>query len=425
MKHAYIIVKTFESLPKYRISGMEWVDARDACEIRWQEKGRHGSNSANRLAHVSALAVSQNKPPFQMPDEDQLSIDQDEEYKSSEDEDFNPDTVEAPPDEDLSSDEDEAPQQQKKVSKKRKKAQTDAQELDSGDEATITELRKTKKSKADDDEDSGGEGGLIKTRAQRRAEYVKLSLHCRANANVPCRKQERREYQKANVENVTVDVDALWASMTAKPMRPSRDQPKPEQDAINKDSASDRATGKDTRADEDSDGIITIKRSYDFAGQKVTEEKRVHKDSAEAKLFLANNDPSKQTKPRSPSPQDDQPTLRRPLRRASKFEPNPTGEVRGLPPERQRLRTPSRADVLAQQKRLEDENNKGKAVKLNTVQKSAIDWAAHVDQEGLKDELDEYGRSKQGYIGKMDFLRGVHGKKEEEERKARMAKSSA
>jgi predicted small lipoprotein YifL len=124
------------------------------------------------VAHVSALAGSLKKPPFQMPDEDQLPIDQDEEYKSSEDEDFNPDTVEAPPDEDLSSDEDDAPQQ-KKVSKKRKKAQTDAQELDSGDEATIIELRKAKKSKVDDDEDSGGEGGLIKTRAQRRAEYVK------------------------------------------------------------------------------------------------------------------------------------------------------------------------------------------------------------------------------------------------------------
>ena len=107
-----------------------------------------------------------------MPDQDKLPIDQDDEYKSSEDEDFNPDAVEAPPDDDLSSDDDEAPQQQKKVSKKRKKAQTDAEELDSGDEATITELRKAKKPKADDDEDSGGEGGLIKTRAQRRAEYV-------------------------------------------------------------------------------------------------------------------------------------------------------------------------------------------------------------------------------------------------------------
>lgn len=375
-------------------------------------------------AHVSVFAIANDNPSFEMSDEDKLPIDQDDEYKSSEDEDFNPDAVEAPADEDLSSDDDEAPQP-KKASRKRKKAQPDAQELDSGDEATITELRKAKKSKADDDEDSGGEGGLIKTRAQRRAEYVKLSRPYRVKSNTSCRKQERQEYQKANTDNVTVDVDALWASMLAKPMRPARHQPKPEPDTNNKDPAAVQAEAKDAQPNQDDDGMITIKRSYDFAGQKVTEEKRVHKDSAEAKLFLANNDPTKQTKLRSPSPKDDQPTLRRPLRRASRFEPNPTGEVRGLPPDRQRLRTPSRADVLAQQKRLEEEAKKGKAVKLNTVQKSAIDWAAHVDQQGLKDELDEYGRSKQGYIGKMDFLRGVHGKKEEEERKARMAQSSA
>jgi hypothetical protein len=215
--------------------------------------------------------------------------------------------------------------------------------------------------------------------------------------------------------------------MTAKPLgRPSPEKQKQETDKLDQQKADGEPA---TQAQEADDGLITIKRSYDFAGQKVTEEKRVHKDSAEAKLFLANNNnPSDKNKPQSqtPFPNDDQPAaLRRPLRRASKFEPNPTGEVKGLPLERQRLRTPSRADVLLHQKRLEEESRKGKAVKLNTVQKSAIDWAAHVDQQGLKEELDEYGRSKQGYIGKMDFLRGVHGKKEEEERKARMAQSSA
>lgn len=115
-----------------------------------------------------------------MSDENQIPIDPEEEYKSSEDEDFNPDGLEAAQDEDLSSSEDEeVPQPKtKKAPKKRKKAQADAEEeLDSGDEATITELRKSKKRKTDDDEDSGGEGGLIKTRAQRKAECVQLSHH--------------------------------------------------------------------------------------------------------------------------------------------------------------------------------------------------------------------------------------------------------
>lgn len=217
--------------------------------------------------------------------------------------------------------------------------------------------------------------------------------------------------------------------MSTKPIgRPTHDPPKPSDDDARQDDGAPEHTDAETKqSDEDDDGMITIKRSYDFAGQKVTEEKRVHKSSAEAKLYLANKHPENKSKPQSPSPPKDdaQPALRRPLRRASKFEPNPTGEVKGLPPDRQRLRTPSRADVLAQQKRLEEEARKGKAVKLNTVQKSAIDWAAHVDQEGLQEELDEYGRSKQGYVGKMDFLRSVHGRKEEEDRRARLAKSSA
>lgn len=184
-----------------------------------------------------------------------------------------------------------------------------------------------------------------------------------------------------------------------------------------------------TQPAEVEDDVITIKRTYDFAGQTITEEKRVLKTSAEAKLYLSTKTPSKQAKPAaSPPPAnptaDGLPPLRRPLRRTSAFEPNPTGEVKGLPADRQRLRTPSRADVLAHQKRTDEEAaKKAKAQKLNTVQKSAIDWAAHVDEQGYQEELDEYGRSKQGYLGKMDFLRGVEGRAEEEGKKARMAQT--
>lgn len=178
--------------------------------------------------------------------------------------------------------------------------------------------------------------------------------------------------------------------------------------------------------------MITIQRSYGFAGQTITEEKRVHKSSAEAKLWLSTYHPSKKTSATKPSPLDvpiddeSQPQLRRPLRRASKFEPNPTGEVKGLPIERQRLRAPTRADVLAQQQRKEEEDKRrGKVLKLTTVQKSALDWAAHVDREGFKEELDVYGRSRQGFVGRMEFMRGVEGRKEEEERTARLATSAA
>lgn len=103
---------------------------------------------------------------------------QEDQYISEEDEDFNPTTVEAQDDEVSESSEDEAApdasSKSRKATKKRKQTQANLDvELDSGDEATIRELKKRKRRKGKDDQedqDSGGEGGLVKTRAQRKAE---------------------------------------------------------------------------------------------------------------------------------------------------------------------------------------------------------------------------------------------------------------
>ena len=99
--------------------------------------------------------------------------DDEEEYDENADEDFNPES--AVQDEDVSSSsDDEAANTVAKPTKKTTKRKADVdEELDSGDEATIQDRRRKKrKSKDADAEDSGGEGGLIKTRAQRIAEYV-------------------------------------------------------------------------------------------------------------------------------------------------------------------------------------------------------------------------------------------------------------
>jgi len=99
-----------------------------------------------------------------------------EDYASSEDEDFNPEATGAGEEDVSSSSEDEdtegAKSETRKTAQKRK--QDDLGELDSGDEEVRVEQSKRKKKRAGkaDDEDSGGEGGLIKTRAQRKAEYV-------------------------------------------------------------------------------------------------------------------------------------------------------------------------------------------------------------------------------------------------------------
>ncbi|CCU78495.1 SWR1-complex protein [Blumeria hordei DH14] len=57
--------------------------------------------------------------------------------------------------------------------------------------------------------------------------------------------------------------------------------------------------------------------------------------------------------------------------------------------------------------------------KLNTVEKSAIDWSNFVDKEGISEELDAAGKSKGAYKARQEFLARVEQKKEKASRKAR------
>jgi len=59
------------------------------------------------------------------------------------------------------------------------------------------------------------------------------------------------------------------------------------------------------------------------------------------------------------------------------------------------------------------------AKKLNTVEKSAMDWAGFVDKEGIADELDAAGKAKGAYKARQEFLARVEYKKDEEARRAR------
>lgn len=159
-----------------------------------------------------------------------------------------------------------------------------------------------------------------------------------------------------------------------------------------------------------SEEMIKIKRTYKFAGEMITEEKVVPKDSAEAKIFLANgenvdavstayDDAAANTKAAL--------KLRRPLRKVSRFDPNPTGSIK---------KSWEKQPMTEAQR--EAENAKGP--KINTVEKSRLDWAAYVDQAGIKDELTIHSKAKEGFLGRMDFLDRVDAKKEEDRRNARL-----
>jgi hypothetical protein len=106
-------------------------------------------------------------------------VDDDEHYASSEDSDFAPDDAPANASDQSESDDEAALPDAKRAPAKSKDA-ADAGYDNSGDEAIIERGKKRKKKSAHDalDADGGGEGGLIKTRSQRAAEYV--TTRCKA-----------------------------------------------------------------------------------------------------------------------------------------------------------------------------------------------------------------------------------------------------
>lgn len=302
--------------------------------------------------------------------------------------------------------------------KKRRKTAKIAQhhdelgELDSGDEATIREREKAKQKRKrkgqhdEDDSEDEEQGWRARTRAMRERE-----------------KDEKRKNKLASIKGSTIDVDRLWEQMN---QAGGLDLPPPSvvhpstggdnRDSGNADSlptatnAPDAGSADQSRDTNDSrrgnrdavalvDDMITIKRTYQFAGEVHTEEKIVQKSSAEAQLWL-----SQQSANDQPVKGFDSRSLRRPLRRMSRFDPNLN-------------------NLDSIKKSWEKQSNADGAVtgpKLNTVEKSRMDWAAHVDQEGLKDELDEHAKAKEGYLGRMDFLGEVEQRKEEEARAARL-----
>lgn len=157
-----------------------------------------------------------------------------------------------------------------------------------------------------------------------------------------------------------------------------------------------------------------IKRTYNFAGKVHTEQKLVPRNSAEAKLWLASqskSDPSSTTT--APQAEDASSPFtkgKREIKRARKSVFEPITEI----PIRTDLHFgPRKESAVA----LVDVGKGAK--KMNTVDKSAMDWAQFVDKEGIADELDAAGKSKGAYKARQEFLARVEGKKLEDERRAR------
>lgn len=340
----------------------------------------------------------------------------DDKYHESSDEDFNP---EAAPPEPVSSSEEEDDAVAKPTPRTGKRKAPADEELDSGDEVTIQAARKKRSKKKrkggkDDNnelilsDDDGGEGGLIKTRAQRKGE-----------------EKERRPL--ARTEGATVDVDALWALMTAAPLAPLASVKPQHRDVPMDDTTLPIAETSTAPTALEEEEQVAVKKVYTFAGQDTTEEKQIPR-SLLAKYLSDGWKPLEATPsaaPAAPSPLTSKdpnvpatPKIRRPLRRPTCFEPNPSGYVRALAPEYQ-LTWPrsSSTATLPTEPDISPDAPKPKAEKvqkLNVVDKSRMDWTGFVDKEGIAEELDTHGKTKEAYLGRMEFLAGVEARREEE-----------
>ena len=261
------------------------------------------------------------------------------------------------------------------------------EELDSGDEVTIKERQKStkrsKKQKKDgqlSSDDDGNREWRAKTRSMRVQEQT-----------------ARQKKTLVSIKSSTVDVNMIWEEMNKPgPLPPIYIEGQTRETSVDElrpaleEAQQDVDLGK-TPAEE----MITIKWQYQFAGETHREEKVVPKSSAEAKLWLAGQENKKTTSAERAS------NKQRPLRKISKFDPNYAN-----------LEAFRNQSIKAQPEEFS-------GPKLNVVEKSKMDWVAHVDQAGLRDELDVHAKGKGAYQSRMEFLNQVGQRQDDEARAAR------
>lgn len=216
----------------------------------------------------------------------------------------------------------------------------------------------------------------------------------------------------------TIDIDSVWARLNnpqGSPLTAATKPTDPTSDIENIPPRSDTAAPTVSTPE----ATITIPHTYVFAGETHTSTKTVPASSLEAQAYLASKDKST-TSPAGPP-------LRRPLARKGLLEPNPTLTIKGrsiLP----RADLPSSIggqgtrSLAANAKASQWEIGKGKdkARKLNTVEKSKLDWEAEVERQGMREELEKAEKSGGSYLGRMEFLGRGDAMREEEARLHRL-----
>jgi hypothetical protein len=140
------------------------------------------------------------------------------------------------------------------------------------------------------------------------------------------------------------------------------------------------------------DDMITITETYEFAKNIITKEKKVPRNSAIGQAYL------KQQADREKAKKSEYATTESPTvpsgNSATQYATKPKlGSGR-------RKRKGSSLEAMAA---------KGKPTKLNTLEKSKLDWQGFVEEEGIEDDLKRHNKG--GYLHKQDFLSRVDEKR--------------
>ena len=230
--------------------------------------------------------------------------------------------------------------------------------------------------------------------------------HCNQPSNAACinRAKEKDKKPLASADGATIDVEALWKSMNTPNAAPIYPQPltEPTREIAATDPANDTPSTTVVQAAEapipkpslqgDPNEVITIQIATLTSGKLHHKPTLIKRSSPLAQRYLKTQ--------QLPS---------RPLKRVSKWDPNPDGII---PP----LSTISGGKGKKNEKSRSDGP---KMKKLNFVEKSHLDWVAHVAEVGDKEELEQAAKAKGGYLERADFLGRVEMNREEELRSAR------
>ncbi|QPG76249.1 hypothetical protein FOA43_003635 [Brettanomyces nanus] len=238
-------------------------------------------------------------------------------------------------------------------------------------------------------------GGLIKTRRQRQGEEEEAKLRKRQNLGSILK----------NNKTGSTDINNIWADMKGQSRK-----------ALSRSStlgsSSEATTSRPmeeevtecnslpSNPDSQNPEKVKIKRTYEFAGKVVTEEKWVDRNSQEARAQVNS------TKLRSEATQEDS---------------KKGGEKRSFTQRNANLLYPLRRKRRRKTSLLEAVINNSSAAKISTLEKSRLDWATYVDQNKIHDEL-KY-KNKAGYLANQDFLDRVNNRQASLFRDARSSSS--